>query len=67
MTERDYFLSNSDLVDSRPTENLIEKVYLNLTSLLVKTVDELIPKMGPTTLKHWWNEELDELKQAAID
>ena len=68
VTERDHFLSNSDLVDCRPTVlPLIEKVYLNLTSILVKTADELIPKMGPTTLKHWWNEELDGLKQAAIE
>ena len=68
VTERDHFLSNSDLVDCRPTVlPLIEKVYLNLTSILVKTADELIPKMGPTTLKHRWNEELDGLKQAAIE
>ena len=68
LTESDSYLCSSDLVDIRPTViSFIEEVYLKLTSILVKTADELIPKMGPTTLKNWWNDELNGLKQAAIE
>ena len=68
MTDRSSYLCSSDLANNRQTViHLIEEVYLKLTSILVKTAEEVIPKMGPTTLKHWWNDELNELKKTAME
>ena len=46
---------------------LIDSVYDQLVLILSHTAQQFIPKMSARTLKCWWNDELNKLKQAAID
>ena len=46
---------------------LIETSYLKLTNELVVTANRTIPKMSNSTLKFWWNDELDSLKKRAYE
>jgi len=54
------------LTESRPTAiNVIEDVYIKIITTLSDTATQTIPTMHPTTLKHWWNDELESLKDNA--
>jgi len=44
---------------------LIETSYTRLTNDLVHIANQTVPKMRKTTLKFWWNDELDSLKKCA--
>ena len=45
----------------------IESTYKAITKILAETAQITIPKTNSTTLKHWWNEELQSLKKAATE
>lgn len=45
----------------------IESAYIKITKILAVSANATIPKTCPTTLKHWWNEELQSLKRAAME
>lgn len=60
-------LLRGQLVDIRPVAlNLIETIYNELTLSLIETADESIPKIEKNALKHWWNDNLNDLKTQAI-
>jgi hypothetical protein len=46
---------------------IIESTYSKLTKILSESAHNTIPRTNPCTLKHWWNDELKNLKKAAMD
>ena len=59
-------LTRNRVVTARPAAiEFIESIYERFTTNLCEAANRTIPKMGRSTLKHWWNEELQILKQSA--
>jgi len=56
----------NQLTEARPMAiNVIEDVYSKIITTLSDTATQTIPTMHPMTLKHWWNDELESLKDNA--
>jgi hypothetical protein len=61
-------LLRCQLVNIRPlAQSFIESAYTQLISILQETAEASVPKLYRSTLKHWWNDELNALKQQSIE
>ena len=64
----DSYLLRSDLDDLKLMAiQVIESIYSQIVFTMAQTAEAVIPKTNPTTLKEWWDEELNSLKSAAME
>ena len=47
-------------------QSTVDSVYADIVNALLINSDRCVPKTKSGFYKHWWNERLDELKQASI-
>lgn len=47
-------------------QNIVDSVYCAIVGALLINSDRFLSKTKPVFYKHWWNERLDELKQASM-
>ena len=58
---------NSGGTDENSVHNGIDKLYECIVRILTNAENQFVPKRSKNFYKFWWNEELNVLKQAAIE
>ena len=60
-------LLKSNLRPPSMTENYIDDIYNRTVTILLSASNNFIPQYNKNFFKHWWDEELNLLKQDSID